>query len=162
MGLDMYLTAKRYMSDWVDAGDAEKQTAIQMLFPELSGLQGHFGDGSPVKEVRIEAGYWRKANAIHDWFVKNVQNGEDECQPHYVSREDLAELKTLCERAIAARGRDFEEETSEDILPTASGFFFGGTEYNDWYYDNLADTIMIVDRCLALPDAWEFEYYSSW
>ena len=163
MGLDMYLTGKRYMASWVDQADTEKQSAIQTLFPELIGLQGAHGDsGSPVREVRIEAGYWRKANAIHDWFVKNVQDGKDECQTHDVSREDLAELKTLCERAIAARGRDFEEETSEDILPTAGGFFFGATEYNDWYYDNLADTIIIVDRCLALPDAWEFEYCSSW
>ena len=161
MGLDMYLTGKRYMATWIDEADAERQTAIQTLFPELADMQTQF-EGSVVKEIRIEAGYWRKANAIHDWFVKNVQDGKDECQPHYVSREQLAELKTLCERAIAARGRDFEEETSEDILPTANGFFFGGTDYDDWYYDNLAQTIEIADRCLALPNAWDFEYCSSW
>ena len=130
MGLDMYLTGKRYMASWVDSADTEKQSAIQTLFPELANLPGAHSD-NPVREVRIEAGYWRKANAIHDWFVKNVQDGKDECQPHYVSRERLMELKTLCERAIAARGRDFEEETSEDILPTAGGFFFGATEYNE-------------------------------
>jgi hypothetical protein len=161
MGLDMYLTGKRYMATWIDEQDTERQSAIQILFPELANMQSHF-DGSVVKEVRIEAGYWRKANAVHDWFVKNVQDGEDQCRPHPVGREQLAELKSLCEKAIAARGRDFEEETSEDILPTASGFFFGTTEYDDWYYDYLAHTIGIVDRCLALPDSWEFEYCSSW
>jgi hypothetical protein len=161
MGLDMYLTGKRYLSKWAPEQDTERQSAIQILFPELADMQSQF-DGSVVKEVCIEAGYWRKANAIHDWFVKNVQDGEDQCRPHPVSREQLAELKSLCERAIAARGRDFEEETSEDILPTASGFFFGTTEYDDWYYDYLAHTIEIVDRCLALPDSWDFEYCSSW
>jgi hypothetical protein len=161
MGLDMYLTGKRYMSTWIDEQDTERQSAIQILFPELANMQNQF-DGPVVKEVRIEAGYWRKANAVHDWFVKNVQDGEDQCRPHPVSREKLAELKVQCARAIAARGRDFEEETSEDILPTASGFFFGTTEYDDWYYDYLAHTIEIVDRCLALPDSWDFEYCSSW
>jgi hypothetical protein len=162
MGLDMYLTGKRYMATWIDEADAERQTAIQTLFPELANIPSTFGDRSPVREIRIEAGYWRKANAIHNWFVHNVQGGEDKCRPHPVSREQLTELKVQCERAIGARGRDFEEETSEDILPTANGFFFGTTEYDDWYYATLAQTIEIVDRCLAMPDAWEFEYCSSW
>jgi len=48
-----------------------------------------------------ELGYWRKANAIHAWFVKNVQNGIDECQEANVTREQLTELKSLCERVIA-------------------------------------------------------------
>lgn len=162
MGLDMYLTGKRYLSQYYGDADVEKQTAIQILFPELANIQGHFGDGSPVKEVRIEAGYWRKANAIHDWFVKNVQDGEDECRPHPVYREQLIDLKRLCERAIAARGAEFESETAADILPTTSGFFFGSTEYDDWYYEYLKHTVEIVDRCLALPDNWDFEYCSSW
>ena len=161
MGLDMYLTGKRYMATWIDEADAERQSAIQILFPELADMQTQF-EGSVVKEIRIEAGYWRKANAVHNWFVQRVQEGEDQCRPHPVSREQLTELKTLCARAIGARGRDFEEETSEDILPTANGFFFGTTEYDDWYYATLAQTIEIVDRCLAMPDAWEFEYCSSW
>ena len=161
MGLDMYLTGKRYMATWIDEADAERQTAIQILFPELADMQTQF-EGSVVKEIRIEAGYWRKANAVHNWFVQRVQGGEDECRPHPVSHEQLAELKAQCERAIGARGRDFEEETSEDILPTANGFFFGTTEYDDWYYATLAQTIEIVDRCLAMPDAWDFEYCSSW
>ena len=30
-------------------------------------------------ETHEEVGYWRKANAIHGWFVRNVQNGKDDC-----------------------------------------------------------------------------------
>lgn len=156
MGLDMYLTAKRYMSDWVDAGDAEKQTAIQMLFPELADLHGHFGDGSPVKEVRVEAGYWRKANQIHAWFVQQVQDGEDECRPHPVYREHLEQLKDLCQQVLA------DPSKAEELLPTTKGFFFGDTSYGDMYMDDIRHTIDIIDRCLALPDTWSFEYLSSW
>ena len=156
MGLDMYLTGKRYMSKVFREDDGEKQEAIQKLFPELAGKMGRWGDASPVKQVEIEAGYWRKANQIHQWFVTNVQGGEDECRPHYVSREQLQELKALCEEVLADKSR------APELLPTASGFFFGGTDYNEWYFQDLEQTVKIIDECLELPMDWEFEYRSSW
>ena len=35
---------------------------------------------------------WRKGNAIHKFFVDEVQDGNDNCERHYVSRETLQEL----------------------------------------------------------------------
>ena len=156
MGLDMYLTGKRYISKHFNEGDTERAEAIQKLFPELEGKAGRWGDSSPVKQVEIEAGYWRKANQIHDWFVKNVQGGEDECRPHYVSREQLQELRAVCEQVLANRSK------AAELLPTASGFFFGGTDYDDWYFQDIEATIRIIDDALSLPTSWEFEYCSSW
>lgn len=156
MGLDMYLSGKRYMSKVFREADEPKQNAIAKLFPELEGWTGRWGDASPVKEVSIDAGYWRKANAIHDWFVREVQGGEDNCAPHYVSREQLVELKEVCEQVLADR------EQAKELLPTASGFFFGSQEYDQYYFDDLESTVQIVDKCLTLPLDWEFEYRSSW
>ena len=156
MGLDMYLTGKRYLSKYFNKGDEAVAEAIAEKFPELKGRAGRFGDASCVKEIQIEAGYWRKANAIHDWFVKNVQGGEDECRPHYVSREQLEELKALCQEVLANRKR------AAELLPTAQGFFFGNTDYDEWYFQDIETTIQIIDDCLALPASWEFEYRSSW
>ena len=156
MGLDMYLSAKRYMSTAFRKEDAEKMEAVQKLFPELEGMQGRWGDASPVKEVSIDAGYWRKANAIHDWFVRECQGGEDECRPHYVGREQLQQLKESCEEVLIKRDK------ASELLPTTSGFFFGSTDYDQYYFDDLEATIEIIDRCLGLPDEWEFEYRSSW
>lgn len=156
MGLDMYLSAKRYISKHFNEGDTERAEAIQKLFPELANIPGKFGDASPVKEVAIDAGYWRKANAVHDWFVREVQGGEDECKPHYVSRDHLLALRELCEQALAHKGK------APELLPTTAGFFFGSTNYDQYYFADLEMTIEIVDRCLGLPDAWEFEYRSSW
>lgn len=156
MGLDMYLTGKRYISKHFNEGDTERAEAIQKLFPELEGKAGRWGDASPVKEVSIEAGYWRKANAIHQWFVKNVQGGEDKCEQHYVSREQLEELKKLCEKVLAFR------HLAVECLPTTSGFLFGSTDYDDWYFRDLEQTVRIIDDALELPPSWEFEYRSSW
>ena len=144
------------MSKVFRESDEPKQNAIARLFPELEGWTGRWGDASPVKEVTIDAGYWRKANAVHDWFVREVQGGEDNCAPYYVSREQLVELKELCQKVLA------KKKLAPELLPTASGFFFGSQDYDQYYFEDLQLTIDIVDRCLTLPSDWEFEYRSSW
>ena len=148
MGLDMYLTAKRYVSDYNDA-DKVIGTEIMRHFPELNETQ-------TVREVTVRVGYWRKANAIHKWFVDNVQEGEDNCHSYYVSREKLQELRDTCERVLAFR------ELATAQLPPASGFFFGNTDLDEWYYRDLEETVKIIDACLTLPVNWDIEYQSSW
>jgi hypothetical protein len=153
MGLDMYLYAKNYLSDF-HPEENEKAEAIQKLFPELAGVKYQYG--SAVKYVIAGIGYWRKANAIHDWFVKNVQYNNDNCGSYYVDREKLIELRELCDTVLKNR------DSASENLPTASGFFFGSTEYDDWYFNSLEDTIGIIDAALKLPNDWQFEYQSSW
>lgn len=156
MGLDMYLTGKRYLSCY---NEKEKEIAskIQELFPELKDMTNHVKTESVVKEISVEVGYWRKANHIHNWFVNNVQDGEDECRPHYVSRENLHELRALCKRVMA------EQHFADQLLPTQSGFFFGSCVYDEYYFDQVAATIDIIDRALSLDESeWSIEYCSSW
>lgn len=156
MGLDMYLNGKRYLSKYFNEGDEKTATEIKNMFPELQERKGRWGNESPVKEVSIEAGYWRKANAIHAWFVKNCQDGTDDCGNYRVAREQLKELRDICQRVI-----DFKHMANE-LLPTQNGFFFGATEYDEYYYRDLEQTVQIIDDALGLPESWEFEYHSSW
>jgi hypothetical protein len=144
MGLDMYLTAKRYM--WYNEDALKEQVAAPFNLPE----------GIKPKEVSVEAAYWRKANQIHKWFVDNIQNGEDECKPHDVSREDLKELLSVCKQVAD------NPELGEKLLPTQSGFFFGGTDYDEYYMEDINDTIEKLEIALQLDDGWYFEYRSSW
>ena len=147
MGLDMYLNAERYL--WSHE-DGDKQ--ISENIGQLIGLPS---DGK-VKTITVEAGYWRKSNQIHNWFVANVQEGKDECQDSYVSREQLKELREVCQKVLD------NNELAEQLLPTASGFFFGGTEYDQWYFNDLEETIKIIDNALLMPEQWDFNYRSSW
>lgn len=158
MGLDMYLKGSRRLHSYFSGGaDQAIARQIQDLFPELAGHTDQWGDGPVVRSVGVEVGYWRKANAIHNWFVREVQGGVDDCGTYSVSREQLAELKSLCLRVQANHG------LAAELLPTASGFFFGSTSYDEGYYQHCIDsTIVIIDRCLALPLQWDFEYHSSW
>jgi len=148
MGLDMYLNAERYLWDFGENGDKE-------LAENIGQLLGLPVDRK-VKTIKVEAGYWRKANQIHNWFVQNVQEGKDECQNSYVSREQLTELRETCQKVLD------NHDLAETLLPTASGFFFGGSEYDAWYFSDLEDTIKIINDALKLPDQWDFNYRSSW
>lgn len=145
MGLDMYLKAERYLSEF----NSEDRELIENIGTLLGGLAN-------VKTIGVEVGYWRKANQIHKWFVDNVQDGKDECQKEYVSRDQLQELRDLCVKVIA------NSDQAEKSLPSASGFFFGDTSYDEGYFRDLEDTIKIIDAALIMPDYWDFYYQSSW
>lgn len=104
--------------------------------------------------------YWRKANQIHDWFVQNVQDGEDNCRPYYVNRDKLKELLDICEQVLDAR----TEETSKELLPVASGFFFGSSEYDEYYYEAIEETAEGLTKLLLNPafEGMDFYYQASW
>ena len=154
MGLDMYLKGRRYLSRF-DDDDKKIAHNLQKQFPELGNQTSHFG-GAMILEVSIDVGYWRKANAIHGWFVREVQGGIDDCKSYDVSRTDLTNFRALCLRVL-----NFKHLANE-LLPNVEGFFFGGQEYDEGYYADLENTVAIIDKALALPENWEFEYQSSW
>ena len=141
MGLDMYLTATAHVHD-------EHGVEIEGL--DAVGLE--------ISGIKYDAGYWRKANAIHGWFVNRVQGGVDDCKPYVLERSQLKELRDLC--AYILKDRD-----PADLPPTA-GFFFGSQEVDQYYWEDLELTVGICDRCLDLKDSsqhiWSFEYQSSW
>lgn len=105
-----------------------------------------------------EVGYWRKVNQIHAWFVDNVQNGTDDCGYYPVTKDQLLKLRRSCELASN------NIEHAETLLPTRSGFFFGSTDYDDWYKQDLEETKQIIDKVLNETD-FDNEvivYSSSW
>jgi hypothetical protein len=151
MGLDMYLVAKRHVSQYIPE-DQAVSTELMRHFPELAADQS-------VQEVTVRVGYWRKANHIHKWFVDNVQDGDDNCASYYVGREALDELRRRCQQVL-----DFRH-LAVDNLPTAEGFFFGNTDYDEYYFRSVEQTVKIIDAALLLLDAdksWDIEYSSSW
>lgn len=113
------------------------------------------GDSTlPVVDGEREVAYWRKANQIHSWFVDNVQDGVDECQESPVTRAQLETLRQLCMEALDTK--------NPNLLAPRSGFFFGSTEIDDYYWDDLRDTIEQLDKVLALPEHFDIVYQASW
>ena len=59
-----------------------------------------------VFQIRQEVAYWRKANAIHKWFVDNVQGGEDDCGEYIVPRSKLIqELYSIIKEVLNKKER---------------------------------------------------------
>ena len=155
MGLDMYL----YRKSWVDNSEwikPEYRTEIKMT------TGGKEVDTSNIRYIVEEIGYWRKANAIHKWFVNNVQNGEDDCGEYKVTYEQLEKLKSTCE-VVLKDLENGEVTLAKSELPTQSGFFFGDTGYGEWYEQDLKNTIKIIDG-LTEKDKGNntLTYSSSW
>ena len=154
MGLDMYFSAKKYMSKYFDKADVERIEKINDIF----GVTGIEDEDYGAQEVIFRVAYWRKANAIHKWFVDNCQDGRDECQETWVSREQMQQLIDLCKEVLADRNK------ADQLLPTAQGFFFGGTTYDEWYERDLEYTVERFEKILADPAfaKSDFYYQSSW
>jgi hypothetical protein len=150
MGLDMYLEKRTYVKQWDHQSAEEKHEVVVTKGGQPTNI-----DPKKVKYIIEEAGYWRKANQIHRWFVENVQNGVDNCGDYYVDSEKLAELLELCKRVKA------DHSLAEELLPSASGFFFGGTEYDEWYFNDIDNTIAILEECLE-DERGDYYYSSSW
>jgi hypothetical protein len=192
MGLDMYLEkCNRKMWGYKDVDISEIKETKPQLYAEIKPfiiLKGS-SDIFQWESLFEEVGYWRKANAIHKWFVDNVQNGIDDCCYYEVTKENIQELLRRCkiikrtstmEKAYIENGKTFandrwcpiyiEGETitnpniAKNLLPTQEGFFFGGTNYDQWYMDDITKTIDILQKVL---DETDFDremivYRSSW
>lgn len=183
MGLDMYLyrskkvkglTAKDYskvdntISDVPNEAFKSVRESIKgrskEVYSQFDEVVKERGVYSTWLSIFEDIGYWRKANQIHTFFVEQCQGGIDECQLTKVSKAKLNKLMSLCKQALALKEVYLNDgivqgKPLEEILPTASGFFFGGTEYDEWYFDGIQNTIEILEG--VLPDTTADYYYSS-
>lgn len=143
MGLDMYLTTTIHISD---------DKSLNKIIKEINVSKNLAG---PVT-ITVEIMYWRKANQIHNWFVKNVQNDKDDCNRYLVTRKQLTELFDLGKKVIATR--------NTNLLPPSEGFFFGSNEVDEYYWENIDYTVDKLNSILndkSLKDN-HFYYQSSW
>ena len=190
MGLDMYLERcdrRAYGFKSIDVYEVKVNNPN--LYNDLKPYLHERGIYHKWESLFEEVGYWRKANAIHRWFVENVQNDIDDCDRYEVDKEQLEALLSICleiknsvrmERGLVRNGEKFVDgewepimeegeyminsEVARDLLPTQEGFFFGGTEYDQWYMQDIIDTIDIITKVLETTDFDRemITYCSSW
>jgi hypothetical protein len=201
MGLDMYLYAEKYIPaydlEFLHTTHDYKRTD-NLEYADV--IEASKMDTLPSTEfasvmVRKQVGYWRKANAVHGWIVRNMADGIDECQDIRMTREDLKLLRDKCVEAIADRdnatphvnrtiklnesnGIDVANEIMNTMkaeatkpktlvddplsLEPISGFFFGGTEKDEYYYRDLEHTIDIINSLLSNDMELDYYYRASW
>jgi hypothetical protein len=190
MGLDMYLNRETYIGAEYKHRNVKGKIEITI---EGKPVKIDFNKISYIKE---RVGYWRKANQIHRWMVENIQDGEDDCGEHSLPKEKAKELLAICKeikekcplvKGTVKNGAELSEKTGgkwqdvyEDgklmensriaakLLPSASGFFFGSTDYDQYYMGDIENTIEIMEYILKDEDetkdyfSEEITYSSSW
>jgi len=165
MGLDMYLSARKHVNkiDWSKldrSAELDYAAATYTQWNDVVEAAGmsHLVDKEDIYgvDISVNVAYWRKVNAVHKWFVDNVQDGEDNCQEYYVSHAQLKELLTTCRQAL------FKKDPSE--LPPSAGFFFGSYDIDEWYWNGIKSTIKQLKRLTEMPDFEQLSFYyqSSW
>lgn len=104
-----------------------------------------------VKFIVCDAGYLRKANAIHKFIVDNCFDEDDpNCRDIVMSNNVIRELRTRCDYLIKHKDDENFEELAKEKLPTEDGFFFGSREYNEWYLYDLKEF-------LRFSNEWELD-----
>ncbi len=78
--------------------------------------------------------YFRKANFIFHYFESTIGTMQDEWFA-FVRPEDVDDIIDRCERVLRNHG------LASQLLPTQSGFFFGSTDFDDWYFRDVKDCL---------------------
>lgn len=95
-----------------------------------------------IKEEEI--GYFRKVNFLVTFFEDRGYEVEN-LRGISISEEDANELLRRCNEVLN------DHSKAPELLPTQSGFFFGGTEYDDYYFDDVKEVKKYVENTL-LPE----------
>ena len=175
MGLDMYLFIREH--EFVSKHYSSGGTKLKLKYPKeildvFTNLKDEnfvdekvWDDRSVSRNTDYNIGYWRKANHIHNWFVEKCADGRDECQDIYVSFDELKELYDICYQVSQ------DHSKASTLLPTRSGFFFGGTDYDEYYFQDVQDTMEILEKALTFLKAqktkktrkdYDIVYSASW
>ena len=151
------LIAKNY--DW----KIHPYTNAVLDFPEL--------EEKLQKEIEMSYleydAYFRKVNFLFAYY-QNRGKMVDECFA-LTDADDIDDIISRCERILAAKkGNEWldndetVEQFADSLLPTQSGFFFGNTEYDKWYFNDVKDCLnqMRKYRKLLTDGVTGFVYFS--
>jgi hypothetical protein len=107
------------------------------------------------KVKHTEIGYFRKVNFLVKFFEdRGFEREKSTC---YVSEDDARDLLDCCNRVLE------DHSLAEELLPTTEGFFFGDTEYDEYYFDDVKDVKefcenTLIPKFMALDDGEEIQF----
>ena len=158
MGLDMYLTKRTYVKNWDYMKKSEKN------YVTVKGANEKHIKSERIQYIEEQLMYWRKANQIHGWFVENVQDGIDDCGEYAVNLSQLKQLMDVCYEVMN------DHSKANELLPVSKGFFFGGYDYDKYYFKQVTETYKILNEVVKeleshskqiRKNAW-IQYRASW
>lgn len=99
---------------------------------------------------------WRKANQIRAWFVNQFDKDPNDQLKIKLTPETIDNLIFDMTEVLA------HQQLASNLLPTSVGFFFGSTDYDEYYFETLADTVDYLMHDLEWHTETEDLYYTEW
>ena len=109
-----------------DALSAEDKLAAEKEIQAHYDAMPEFGQAYGVQEV----GYFRKVNFLLPYFGYGKNCSFCEC-----TLEDVETLLSFCRKILKHKSK----KQADYLLPTESGFFYGSTEYDESYFEDVKD-----------------------
>ena len=133
------------------------------------GLDQYF-----CKTKREEIGYFRKVNFLQKYFEWHAER-DINCEYVRVTKEMAQEILTACKDIIkyvsypeknsgeAPTWRQEAVDIAREKLPTQDGFFYGGTDYDAWYFLDVKAVHDFLENLIEETN-WEKEVieYTCW
>ena len=94
-----------------------------------------------TKRKCSEVGYFRKVNFLVKYFTDLGFDVVDQI-PFPINKEEVLELLRRCNIVLE------DHSQAPILLPTMSGFFFGSTEYDDYYFYDVAKVKSFIEDTL--------------
>lgn len=160
--------SKNYtFEEWTGYTETPSQKLIDAYTSEVEIRYGSYDTFKkfPYHSIMTMIKDWRKANAIHEWFVIHTQNGQDECQPSFVDKEQFEELLTACQKVLSFENNQVDLEiAAKTYLPTTTWFFFGSQNYDDYYIQYIKEIADLIKNILKDDDfdTYYYIYHASW
>lgn len=115
-------------------------------------------DDAPYPDTSDNEYVWegRKENHIQA-FMEGEVGEVNNCDYLQLSKADVELLVHRLRRV------DEDHSLADAELPTQAGFFFGGTDYDEWYFTDIKDELKAFSEIL---DTWDedsvYVYWAWW
>ena len=159
MGLDIF-TYKTKRSNW---NKVKKEIDAFNALPEEERNERYRKEDYPTKDFDPEEiGYFRKVNFLMEFF-----HYDGNCEFKEMPKDKLEELRHACFEIARMKPvryeitkydcggtdkvkvySDADKKRCAELLPTQDGFFFGSTDYDEWYFHDVKEVLSWVDGVL--------------
>ena len=169
MSLLMFLYIRKH--EFCSENFEDEGGSLKLEYPkDITDFIPNLKNISISRDTDYKVGYWRRASHIHDWFIQNCApinnygNPIDDCRPIEISLEKLEKLLSACKEVLE------NHSLAKSLLPTKRGLNFDSMKYDDCYFDDIKDTIKIIEPIIEFMKnkeenedyTWTVIYHANW
>ena len=142
--------------EWAKANQAstlaEVMDVVREFYPQENEESWELLDYEGNR-CRRERFYFRKVNCIYGYCANHnlIEDGEVAMLDH----EQMVDILDKAKEILSQTTDEKKLAKGEELLPTQGGFFFGSTDYDNWYLNDIAE---IVGKFRSMLDEWDDAY----